>query len=69
MMATMLTSLLLPLFIAIPVPSQTSKRLFMCVRVIDLASVSTICRLDFGTVPTVWYLNQLALKFKLTQIS
>ena len=57
------TSLLLLLFIAIPVPSQTNKRLFMCVRVIDLASVSTICRLDFGTVPTVWYLLTFILSW------
>ena len=36
------------------VPSQESEFLCICVRVC-IFSLSTIFRLEFGTVPTVWY--------------
>ena len=29
--------------------------MYMCFRGIDVASVSTIFRLEFGTGPTLWY--------------
>jgi hypothetical protein len=31
--------------------------MYMCVRGMYFASVSTFLRLDFGTVPTVWYFS------------
>jgi len=49
-----ITSLTLPLFIEVSVPSQESERSCI-VRSIDLAYVSTIFLLDFGNVVTVWY--------------
>ena len=53
----------LPLFIAVSVPTHASERscicvlevMYLCVRGMDSVSVSTIVRLYFGTVPTVWY--------------
>jgi len=35
----------------------------MCVRGIDLVSISTIWLLNFGTVPTVWYFWLLEFGF------
>ena len=46
------TSLTPPLFIEVPVPIQESERSCICVRSIDLGSVSTIFLIDFGTIPT-----------------
>ena len=47
------TSLTPPLFIEVPVPIQESERSCICVRSIDLGSVSTIFLIDFGTIPTL----------------
>ena len=45
-----------PLFIEVPMLSQESERLCICVlRVLSLP-ICTICPSDFGNVPTVWYL-------------
>jgi len=51
------TSLTPPSFIEVPVPSQESERSYMyiCVLGLSILPLSMIIRLDFGTVPTVWY--------------
>jgi len=33
--------------------------MYMCFRGINVASVSTICRLDCGSVPTLWYIYSI----------
>jgi hypothetical protein len=40
----------------VPIPSQESKWSSICVLGYRLFSVSSIFLLDFGTVPTVWYI-------------
>ena len=52
------TSLTSPLFIEVPVPNQESNRtvMYVCLRGINLASVSTSFLSDFGTLPTVVFL-------------
>ena len=49
------TSLTLPLFIEMSVPSQESERSCICVLGATILSFSTILVFDFGIVPTVWY--------------
>ena len=49
------TSLTLPLFIEMPVPSQESEQSCMCVIGSVFATVSTVFQLNFGTVQTMWY--------------
>ena len=49
------TSLTLPLFIEVPVPSQGYERWCKCVLVVSIWPLATIFLLDFETVPTVWY--------------
>jgi low temperature requirement protein LtrA len=46
------TSLTLPLFIEVSVPSQVSEHLFTCVLIVSILLLSTIFLLDFGTVLT-----------------
>ena len=50
------TSLSLPPFIEVPVPSQEGERLCFCVLGGSILPFSTIFLLDFANVPTVWYL-------------
>ena len=48
------TILTLPLFIEVPVPCQETERPYVSVLGdIDFTSDSMLCRIDFGTVPTV----------------
>jgi len=49
------TSITLPLFIEVPVPSQESERSCICVLGVSILPLSTILLLDFRTVPTVLY--------------
>ena len=44
------TSLMLPLFIEVPVPFQLSERSFICALWVSMLPLSTIFLLDFGTV-------------------
>ena len=48
-------SLTPPLFIAVPVPSQESERLCICVLVVSILFLSTILLFDDGIVPIAWY--------------
>jgi hypothetical protein len=50
------TSLVLPLCIEVPVPSQSSKRSCICLLVVSIVPLSIILIFDFGIVPTVCYL-------------
>ena len=61
---TQKTSLTMPLFIEVSVPSQQSKQSCICVLGVSILPVSTICLLDFGTVPTVWYFFSILLQQK-----
>ena len=49
------TSLMLPLFIEVPVPFQLSERSFICVLWVSILPLSTIFLLDFGTVVVYIY--------------
>jgi hypothetical protein len=49
------TSLTLPLFIELPVPSQESAQSCICVLRVSIFPVSRILIFDLGIVPTVWY--------------
>ena len=48
-------SLTLPLSTEVPVPSQESEWSCICVLEVLILATSTIFRLDFGTVETLWY--------------
>ena len=47
------SSLTLPLFIEVPVPSHESEQLCICV--LEVSILPVFLRLDFGSVPTEWY--------------
>ena len=49
------TSLTLPHFIEVPVPSQESEQSYICVLGVSIFPLSTILIFDFGIVPKVWY--------------
>jgi hypothetical protein len=49
------TSLMLPLFIEVPVPFQLSERSFICALWVSILPLSTIFLLDFGTVVVYIY--------------
>lgn len=44
-----------PIFIELSVSSHESQRSCICVLVVSILPLSAIFRLDFDTVPTVWY--------------
>ena len=50
------TSLTQPLSTEVPVLSQENEQSCICVLMVSISSLSTIFLLDFGTVPTVWFL-------------
>jgi hypothetical protein len=50
------TSLTLPLFNEVSVPSEESERSCICVLEVSIFSLSTILLLDFVTVLTMWYI-------------
>ena len=49
------TRLTAPLFIEVPVSSQENEWSSICVLEVSILPLCTIFRLDFVTVPTVWY--------------
>jgi hypothetical protein len=49
------TNLTPPPLIEVPVPSKENVQSRTCVIGVSILHLSTICQLDFGTVPTVWY--------------
>ena len=50
-----LTSLTRPVFIQVIVSSKESEMSCICVTGLSFLPLSTISRVDFETVPTVWY--------------
>jgi hypothetical protein len=50
------TSLTLPLFSYVPVPSPESERTCRCVLVVSILPLSMISRLNFWAVSTAWYI-------------
>ena len=49
------TNLIPPLFVEVLLTSQESEQSRICFKGVNFVSVSTIFRLSFGIVPTVWY--------------
>ena len=58
------TSLTLPLFIEVPVPSQESEQSCICVLGEYILPHVAIVLLDFGTVPSAWYIVFFIWSFK-----
>ena len=57
------TSLTLPLFIKVPVPSQESEGSCICVLGVSILPLSTILIFNFRIVPTVWYFFYFILEW------